>query len=163
MTIERKIASFFRLNDETWKRHANPWSVISRNTVLPLLIIAFWSRIWLSWWALIPVFLATAWTWLNPRLFSEPDSFENWCSQAVFGERFWLNRDKVPLPVRHRTVPHILSFLSGMGMLLVILGVYLLESWPTILGTVMVYLGKLWFLDRMVWLWEDMGREEKGN
>lgn len=47
MTIERKIASFFRLNDETWKRHANPWSVISRNTVLPLLIIAFWSRIWL--------------------------------------------------------------------------------------------------------------------
>lgn len=48
-------------------------------------------------------------------------------------------------------------------MLLVILGVYLLESWPTILGTVMVYLGKLWFLDRMVWLWEDMGREEKGN
>lgn len=88
MTIERKIASFFRLNDETWKRHANPWSVISRNTVLPLLIIAFWSRIWLSWWALIPVFLATAWTWLNPRLFSEPDSFENWCSKAVFGERF---------------------------------------------------------------------------
>ena len=34
MTLERKIASAFRMDDETWKRHANPWSVWTRNTVL---------------------------------------------------------------------------------------------------------------------------------
>jgi hypothetical protein len=28
MTIERKIASLFRLDDEGWKCHAHPWSVI---------------------------------------------------------------------------------------------------------------------------------------
>ena len=28
-----------------------------RNTVLPLLIIAFWSPLWLGWWALVPIVL----------------------------------------------------------------------------------------------------------
>jgi len=160
MTIERTIASFFRLDDRTWKRHANPSSVISRNTALPLLIIAFWSRIWFGWWALIPVGFALVWTWLNPRLFSEPDSYEHWSSKAVFGERLWMNRDEVPVPVHHRRVPNILSVVSGIGMLLVIWGVAFFEIWPLILGAVLIYLGKLWFLDRMVWLWEDMSDEE---
>lgn len=156
MTLERKMASLFRLDDETWNRHANPMSVISRNTALPLLIISFWSRVWLGWWALIPVILALVWIWVNPRLFSVPDSFDHWTSKAVFGERIWLNRDQVPVPINHRKAPHILSAVSGIGMLLVIWGVYALEIWPTLLGAVMVYLSKLWFLDRMVWLFEDM-------
>ncbi|PKL59860.1 MAG: hypothetical protein CVV33_05680 [Methanomicrobiales archaeon HGW-Methanomicrobiales-4] len=159
MTIERKIASLFRLDDDTWNRHANPWSVISRNTTLPLLIIAFWSRVWFGWLALISVFLALAWTWLNPRLFSEPDSFDHWSSKAVFGERLWLNRDQVPIPLHHRRVPNILSVVSGIGMLLVIWGVIFFEIWPTLLGATVIYLSKLWFLDRMVWLWEDMNAD----
>jgi hypothetical protein len=40
--------------------------------------------------------------------------------------------------------------------MLVIWGVYRLDAFATILGTVIAYMGKLWFLDRMVWLWEDM-------
>jgi len=156
MTLERKLASLFRMDDETWNRHANPWSVISRNTALPLLIIAFWSRVWLGWYALIPVIIALVWTWINPRLFSVPDSFDHWSSKAVFGERVWLNRDQVPVPVHHRRAPHILSAISAVGMLLVIWGVLALDTWPTLLGAVMVYLGKLWFLDRMVWLYLDM-------
>ncbi|NMB79453.1 MAG: hypothetical protein GYA23_10220, partial [Methanomicrobiales archaeon] len=54
MTLERKIAGAFALDDETWRRHANPWSVLLRNTVLPLLVLAFWSRLWLCWYALAP-------------------------------------------------------------------------------------------------------------
>jgi len=156
MTIERKIASIFRLNDETWKHHANPLSVISRNTALPILIIACWSRIWLGWWAVVPVILALVWTWLNPRLFSIPDSFDHWSSKAVFGERLWLNRDQVPIPIHHRKTPNILSAVSGIGMLLVIWGVIFFEVWPTLLGAVIIYMSKLWFLDRMVWLYADM-------
>lgn len=159
MTIERTIAAYFRLDDETWKRHANPWSVITRNTALPLLIIAFWSRVWLGWLAIILVLCAIAWIGLNPRLFSVPDSFDHWSSKAVFGGRLWLNRDLVPVPVHHRRVPHILSAISGIGMLLVIWGVFALEIWPTVLGAMLIYMGKLWFLDRMVWLFSDMHEE----
>ena len=38
MTLERKIAAAFNINEITWMRHANPWSVWTRNTALPLLI-----------------------------------------------------------------------------------------------------------------------------
>jgi len=156
MTLERKIARAFALDDAIWLRHANPWSVILRFTVLPVLILAFWSRLWLGWWAVIPVALALLWTWVNPRLFSVPQSLDHWTSKAVLGERVWLNRDAVPIPVHHRTVPNILSAVSGIGMLFVLWGVFTFDLWPTVFGMALVYCGKLWFLDRMVWLWEDM-------
>lgn len=156
MTLERTIASAFALDDKTWLRHASPWSVALRNTVLPILILAFWSRIWLGWYALVPVAVAILWTWYNPRIFPAPSSFDSWASKAVFGERVWLNRDAVPVPVHHRTAPTILSAIAGIGMLFVFWGVYACDLWPTLFGLSLVYSGKLWFLDRMAWLWEDM-------
>ena len=75
---------------------------------------------------------------------------------AVLGERVWLNRKGIPLPKYHRLVPNILSSLSGIGALCVIWGVYTLDIWPTLFGAVVIYLSKLWFLDRMVWLYQDM-------
>lgn len=156
MTVEREVAGLFRLDDAAWMRHANPWSVILRFTVLPLLILAFWSRLYFGWWAVVPVVFAVLWTWLNPRIFPAPQTFSHWTSQAVLGERVWLNRDKVPVPAHHRRVPAILSVVSGCGMLLVFWGVLVFDPWIVVFGTVVVYLGKLWFIDRMVWLWQDM-------
>ena len=156
MTLERKIARAFALDDATWLRHANPWSVILRNTALPVLIIAFWSRLWLGGWSVIPVILALLWTWFNPRIFPAPQSLDHWTSRAVLGERVWLNRDVVPIPLYHRIVPNILSAVSGTGMLFVLWGVLMFDLWPAVFGMALVYCGKLWFLDRMVWLWEDM-------
>ncbi len=156
MTLERKIARAFALDDETWLRHANPGSVALRNTVLPILVIAFWSRLWLGWYAVIPVALAILWTWYNPRILLAPASLDHWASKAVMGERVWLNRDVVPVPVHHRTVPDILSGVSGIGILFVFWGVFAFDLWPTLSGMALVYCGKLWFLDRMAWLWEDM-------
>jgi hypothetical protein len=155
VTIERKIAGLFRLDDEAWRRHANPWSVILRNTALPLLVLAFWSRAWIGWWAVVPVAAALLWTWLNPRLFPPPRSFDHWTSESVLGERVWLNRDAVPVPVHHRRAPNVLSAVGGVGALFVLWGVLTLGVWPTLFGAALVYLGKLWFLDRMVWLWRD--------
>jgi hypothetical protein len=163
MTLERSIAGAFALDDETWRRHANPWSVASRNTVLPILILAFWSRAGLGWYALVPVALALFWTWYNPRIFPAPRTFDSWASKAVFGERFWLNRDVVPVPVHHRTVPNILSAVAGAGMLLVVWGVYAFDPWPALFGMALVYCGKLWFLDRMAWLYEDMQKTEDSS
>ncbi len=35
-------------------------------------------------------------------------------------------------------------------------GLVALALWPTILGAALIYCGKLWFLDRMAWLFQDM-------
>jgi hypothetical protein len=156
LKLERKIAHYFRMNEEAWARHANPWSGWTRNTCLPLLIIAIWSRAWLGWWALVSVALAVLWMWLNPRIFPKPCSTNNWASKAVLGERVWLNRDEVPVPEHHRIVPLVLNAVSTIGTVFLIWGLIALEVWPTLLGTAIVYLGKLWFVDRMVWLYEDM-------
>jgi hypothetical protein len=43
-TSERRVASLFGLKGDSWMRHANPWSVWTRFAVLPLLILAVWSR-----------------------------------------------------------------------------------------------------------------------
>jgi hypothetical protein len=156
MTLEKKIAAAFGMSDEVWARHANPWSGLTRFTALPLLIVAFWSRVWLGWWALVPVSLALLWTWLNPRLFRKPVSTRHWISKGVLGERVWSNRAEIPVPEHHRRVPNILSAISGVGGIFVIWGVATLAIWPTAFGVALVYLGKLWFIDRMVWLYEDM-------
>jgi len=37
-----------------------------------------------------------------------------------------------------------------------IFGIVELAIWPAILGVVLAYVGKSWYLDRMVWLYEDM-------
>ena len=155
-SFEESIASAFAMDDAAWARHANPWSVWTRTTVLPALILAAWSRVWLGWWALVPVALALVWTWLNPHLFAPPTSTDNWASKSVLGERVWMNRNRVPVPVHHRRVPHVLNAVAGVGMLFVLAGVVRLALWPTLFGAALVYAGKLWYLDRMVWLYEDM-------
>jgi hypothetical protein len=35
-------------------------------------------------------------------------------------------------------------------------GLYALAIWPTLSGMALIMLGKLWLVDRMVWLYEDM-------
>lgn len=156
MTFERKLSKLYKLDDKAWQRHANPWSVWSRNTVLPLLIAAFWSREWLGYWSIVPIVAAIVWTIINPHIFSSPAVYSSWASKCVLGERVWLNRDKVSIPAYHLRVPHLLSGVAAIGALLVIVGVILLHPFMTLLGAAFVYGGKLWFLDRMVWLYEDM-------
>jgi hypothetical protein len=156
MTVERKIASTFHMDEETWACHANPRSVWTRFTVLPVLILAIWSRVWLGWWSLAPIAISLFWMWINPRIFAKPQSTNHWTSKSVLGERVWLNRDTVSVPLHHQRVPNVLSLVSVIGMAVVIWGLVTLDGCLTLLGCALVYLSKLWFLDRMVWLYEDM-------
>jgi hypothetical protein len=156
MTLENRISRLFGLDEETWMRHANPWSVWTRNTVLPLLVLAFWSRIWLGWGSVALIIPAVLWMFFNPRIFSRPASTDNWASRGVLGERVWMNRSRIPVPTYHRHVPHLLNVISALGFLGVIGGTWMLDFWILALGFVPVYLGKLWFLDRMGWLYRDM-------
>ena len=76
--------------------------------------------------------------------------------EGITGKRVWLNRDAVPVPAYHRTVPIVLSAVAAISVLFIIWGVLMFDPWPALFGTVMAYPGKLWFADRMVWLWNDM-------
>ncbi len=156
MTLERAFEAALAMDDATWRRHANPWSVWTRATVLPLVIIAVWSRVWLGTWSLVPVGVSILWMWLNPRVFASPHSTDNWAPRGVLGERVWLNRKKVPVPQHHRVAPHILNAITGVGTVFVTWGLIGLAFWPTMLGAALIYCGKLWFLDRMAWLFRDM-------
>jgi hypothetical protein len=156
MAYEQAMASAFGMDERTWARHANPWSVWTRNTGLPLLILAIWSRVWLGWWAALAVVLAMLWIWLNPRLFPVPPSTDNWASRAVLGERVWLARAQVPVPPHQRRMPHLLSAVAATGLPFLVWGLYHLQIWPTLFGMLLVFAGKLWFLDRMVWLYGEM-------
>jgi len=156
VTLEQRIAAAFRLNDENWMRHAKPKSVWSRFTVLPILIVAFWSRLWLGWWALLPIAVAIAWMFLNPVVFPKASSTDNWASKAVLGERVWSNRNRIPVPDHHRRLPNVLNAISALGMVIVIWGVVVLSIWPTITGAIIGVTFKLWYVDRMVWLYDDM-------
>ena len=150
------VASAFRMDDATWARHASPWSVWTRVPIALLVVLAIWSRVWLGWLALLPVALVGVWAWINPRAFPAPRSTDNWASHGVFGERVWLARHRVAIPAHHRTVPHLLTAASGLGVLVLAWGLVELDVAITALGLALAMGAKLWFVDRMAWLYADM-------
>ena len=110
-------------------------------------------------WCLIPLSVCVLWIWLNPRVFARPASTNNWASKAVLGERVWLNRKAIPIPGHHERFVRVLNVITGAGGVMVIYGLAVLDASVTIWSSVVVILGKSWFLDRMVWLFEDMSKE----
>jgi hypothetical protein len=156
-TQNNVITKVLLMSDATWLRHANPWSVWTRIiTCLPLLTLAIWSRTWIGRWSILPILVALLWIWVNPGIFSEPESTDNWASQGVLGERIWMNRKVIPIPRHHVMAAKILIAISGLGILPFSYGVWQFSIWPTLFGGLLMYVGKLWYFDRMVWLYKDM-------
>lgn len=152
-----RVAQLFHMSDDVWARHANSWSVWTRVASFPLLLVAIWSHVWIGWtWAIAATLAVAIWLWLNPRIFPPPATTDTWAAKVTFGERVWLNRKAIPIPRHHETIAHILSAVSAIGFVVGLYGAVETAIWPAILGTVLVYAGKLWFCDRMVWLYEDM-------
>lgn len=144
------------MSPEIWARHANPWSGWTRVPILPALALAIWSRAWIGWLSLAGIALLLVWVWLNPRVFPKPQSTKTWMSRGVLGERVWLNRKAVPIPEHHAWWAILLSLVSGLGLLPLAWGLWRFEFMAVFLGLVLCMGGKLWFLDRMVWLYADM-------
>lgn len=151
-----RTARLMGMTDAVWARHANPWSVWTRVPILPAMALAVFSRVWIGWWCLVPIALLLVWVWLNPRIFPVPRRTDRWSSLATFGERVWLARGRVPIPSHHVLTAHILSIVSGAGALLCIYGLIVLDGWMITAGVAVSVLAKLWFCDRMVWLYWDM-------
>ena len=156
MDIFAGSARLMSMDDAAWTRHANPWSVWTRFSCLPLIVLAIWSRDWIGWWALLPLALALWWTWYNPRAFGPPVRTDSWASRGTFGERIFLNRKNTPIPDHHTRAAWILTAGSAVGAMILVYGLVVLNGWATICGLFVTIVPKLWFVDRMVWLYADM-------
>jgi hypothetical protein len=156
MAMDARIAKAFGLEGDAWRRHANPLSVYTRIPIPPLLVAAIWSRTRIGWRSLVPVGLLCAWTAINPRAFPPPRSLDHWASRAVLGETCWARRKEVPVPARHRIAPNVLGAVSALGVPSIVRGLVARNGWMVLFGLAVQMAGKIWFLDRMALLYDDL-------
>ena len=156
MNYGRVGEALMGMDDRTWTRHANPWSGWTRLASTPVWFLALWSPFWIGWYAAFPIAAMAAWTWLNPRLFPPPKTADSWMTKGVLGERVWLNRKAVPIPPGHVRAAHITTAISMGFLAITVYGLIVGDFWASLTGWHAAVLAKLWFLDRMVWLWTEM-------
>jgi uncharacterized protein DUF6653 len=161
--IYRAAERLMGMNEAVWLRHANPLSVWTRFTCLPLLVLPIYGRTWFGWWALPLFLLAVAWTWYNPRAFPPPADFGSWASRATLGERIYLARDRYDVASHHVRAARTLAAMSALGLIPLIYGLIVLDPWATLLGLVATVLPKVWFVDRMVWIHADLTNTTPGD
>lgn len=127
MDVFKLAERLMAMDDAAWARHANPWSFWTRVPILPLLVLAVWSRTWIGWWCLLPIGLVVAWTFINPRAFGPPERTDDWTSKGVMGERLFLARKTNPIPRHHERWGLGLSAIAGLGVLPLIYGLWALD------------------------------------
>ncbi|PRY92607.1 hypothetical protein BCF33_1457 [Hasllibacter halocynthiae] len=107
-------AGAMRMDDATWRRHANPWSVWTRIlTPLPLLTVVLFLRPALAWWTLLPLAVVLAWIVWNPRAFPEPKAWDGWPQRGVLGEKAMIAH-AAAVPGHHRRTMTVLTGLSAV-------------------------------------------------
>jgi hypothetical protein len=157
-----RVTRAFGLTGDKWMRHANPVSVWTRFAVLPMLALSIWSRDWIGWWCVVPVALSVLWLVVNPLFFHEPASTRHWASKGVLGERVWTEGDGESFPAEFRSpVPTIAMVFQVLGVALMIYGLVVLDALAVVTGIVIAQVAKLWYLDRMVLLFDAMRSRER--
>jgi len=156
-----RITHAFGLRGDAWLRHANPASVWTRFAVLPMIVISIWSRDWIGWFCLIPLALSLVWLFVNPLFFAPPRSTDHWASKSVLGERVWTEAARVSLPEAFRSaVPGVAQTLQVVGLVPLVYGLVVLDPVAVVTGVVIVQIAKLWYLDRMVLLFDHVKSED---
>ena len=162
--MKRFSEKLMGMNDSTWERHSNPVSVYSRIFSYPLIILALWSyHFWDLLYALGLGISVVLWLYVNPRLFKVPRSTNNWASKVTFGERIWLHHEnRTEIPCHHSKIfISTLLIVSGIGFIGTIYFSMIADFKLTLLASLMCWGAKVWYCDRMVWLFEDMKNFEK--
>lgn len=144
------------MDDAVWTRHANRWSVWTRIPILPALALSIWARDWIGWWCLVPMGLLVAWAFINPKAFPAPSTLDHWASKGVMGERLFLARKTVPIPAHHQRAALALTWVSVSGLPPLIYGLWAYDIFAVLCGLALTVGGKIWFVDRMAWLYEEM-------
>jgi hypothetical protein len=100
------------------------------------------------------------WTAVNPRAFPPPRSTDRWASRAVLGEQLWTASRRQGAQSARRLAPVVLTGINTAGMAVLVRGLIVLDPGMTPTGLAVHMAGKNWFLDRMVWHYEDAVREQ---
>ena len=148
MSFLDKYARMAGMDEQAWKRHANPWSVWTRFAAIPFLILAIWSRSWIGWWALMPLAVVLGWLWWNPHAFKPIEEPTAWSSKGIYGERLWL-KDRSRVPADFMVAQRLWTAAGLVGLVLLVWGLSALEIWPTVAGAAFVVYGQLWRIDRL--------------
>lgn len=133
------------LSEKTWARHANPLSGWTRVLSMPLLAIGFYLH---NYWI---IGISIIWLIINPILFPKPKSVNNWMSKGVLGEQQYYSQG----PKFKKDLPTLLNVLNVPVFL-----AFLYFSWqqaliPMILAGLLTMTIKFWFVDRMVFLFNN--------
>jgi hypothetical protein len=107
----------------------------------PLVYVPVWNRSWKQGAVVV------AWFAANPILFPEPEGDESWATRGVLGEELWTAERPRDLSVLINAA--MAAFFAG-GLL----ATYRRRFWPMILGASAALLLKLWYIDRMVFYYE---------
>lgn len=125
-----------------WSRHANPWSGWTRLLATPLLFVSIWYHNWIA------LALVIVWFIVNPLVFPEPESTDNWMSKSVLGEKLWTGK------VRSK-FPHVFNIFNGIFFVIALYASYKNMFWHVFYSVILSLTFKLWFLDRMVFIYEE--------
>jgi hypothetical protein len=74
----------------------------------------------------------------------------------VLGETYWAKRKEVRVPPRHRVAPNVLGVISALGVPFIARGLVVRNGWMVLFGLAVQMAGKIWFIDRMALLYDDV-------
>ncbi|MEO1472187.1 MAG: DUF6653 family protein [Pseudomonadota bacterium] len=156
MDLFRAAERLMAMDDRAWARHASDASVYTRIASSVPWFLALWSVHWIGGWAVVPLGLMAAWTVANPRLFAAPARADGWAQRGVLGERAFLNRAIVPIPVAFVRAGWITTAVAIVLLAVTIWGLVIGDIALAATGWAGALVAKLWFVDRMAWLWGEM-------
>jgi hypothetical protein len=125
-------------------------------SVLPLPVASTWSRVWLGWWCIVPLLLSVIWLFINPLFFAPPRSTSTG-RPSPFSESGSGSIAHV-LPPGRFPVPcaSACAVVPGLGLVPLVYGFIAFDAVATLTGVSTVEGGKLWYLDRMARLFDEV-------
>lgn len=158
-SVLKQLAVLFKMDNNTWALHANPWSVYTRYATLPpdVFVIYFRTAMGHAFWPLIAALSVSLWH--NPRAFPKPTTTKSWASRAVLGERVLLNKERCPIPDPYARDARKLAHMAGVSKIPLIDGLIYCDPFFTRAGLLLVNVFKTLFLNRMTHLYQDMANK----
>ena len=163
MPYDKALARLMSMSDEVWERHSNPWSGWTRLALFPLWFLAIWSRVWIGWWALLPIAVLLICTWLNPRVFPRHTDDRSWMTRAVLGERMFIERRIRPIPPDDVRTGHVLNILALAALGVALYGFLRAHFAFALAGWLFAGFFKILFVARMARLYSRTKQEGGGR
>jgi hypothetical protein len=156
MAYDRIASRLMGMNEKVWASHANPLSGWTRLATAPLWFCALWSVSLDRLVVVDPDCSVVPVDVVESRIFPPPVDDRAWMTRGVLGERIFCRRDECDIPAEHIRFAHILTFFAVISLISAVWGLLSGRFWPALGGWLLMITFKLWFIDRMAWLYHTM-------